>query len=57
MKIEDGKNHRFGKNKSISFNPPSSILHVSNIKEEACNYDVIEDIFKKYGNVQSVKLL
>ena len=46
---------RFRGSKSISINPPSNILHVSNLKLEICREDKITKIFGQYGNIDSIK--
>ncbi|CAD8101335.1 unnamed protein product [Paramecium primaurelia] len=49
---------RFSDGKSISFNPPSQILHLSNIKGKMCEDEFyIKDIFKGIGNVQAIKFI
>ncbi|CAD8213136.1 unnamed protein product [Paramecium octaurelia] len=49
---------RFSDGKSISFNPPSQILHLSNIKGKMCEDEsYIKEIFKGIGNVQAIKFI
>ncbi|CAD8122961.1 unnamed protein product [Paramecium sonneborni] len=49
---------RFSDGKSISFNPPSQILHLSNIKGKMCEDEsYIKDLFKGIGYVQAIKFI
>ncbi|CAD8123614.1 unnamed protein product [Paramecium sonneborni] len=49
---------RFSDGKSISFNPPSQILHLSNIKGKMCEDEqYIKDLFKGIGHVQAIKYI
>ncbi|CAD8187935.1 unnamed protein product [Paramecium pentaurelia] len=49
---------RFSETKSISFNPPSQTLHLSNIKGKMCEEDsYIKELFKGIGNVQAIKFI
>lgn len=44
-------------NKPYSINPPSQILHISGLRAEACNYEVIVNLFSSFGNIEAVKFL
>ena len=47
--------YRFRGTKSISMNPPSNTLHVSNLKLEVCKDEIIRKIFGQYGKIDSIK--
>lgn len=50
--------HRFNDGKSISFNPPSQTLHLSNIKNKLCEDEqAIRELFRNIGTVQAVKFI
>jgi len=44
MIVIDEDLQRFKSNK-MSINPPSQILHVSNLKKNACNYELLFQLF------------
>ncbi|CAD8099377.1 unnamed protein product [Paramecium primaurelia] len=49
---------RFSETKSISFNPPSQTLHLSNIKGKICEDEsYIKELFRGIGNVQAIKFI
>lgn len=48
---------RFKKTKSLSINPPSATLHISNLVKEVCKEDVIRGYFSAYGRIEAVKFL
>ncbi|CAD8114321.1 unnamed protein product [Paramecium sonneborni] len=49
---------RFSELKSISFNPPSQTLHLSNIKGKMCEEEsYIKQLFKGIGNIQAIKFI
>ncbi|CAK58872.1 unnamed protein product (macronuclear) [Paramecium tetraurelia] len=49
---------RFSESKSISINPPSQTLHLSNIKGKICEEEsYIKELFKGIGNVQAIKFI
>lgn len=48
---------RFKESKTISINPPSCVLHVSNLKKEACDYEVIGNIFSPFGKIVGLKFI
>ena len=41
--------------KKVIINPPSNILHISNLKTDACNYEIMFEILKKFGKVEAIK--
>jgi hypothetical protein len=49
------KNFRFKKNKKISINPPSAILHISNLVKEACLEKTIFTYFSAFGRIEGIK--
>jgi len=49
------KTFRFKRNKNFSINPPSRILHISNLVTNICDKYKIYNIFIKYGIVLKVK--
>lgn len=51
------KSYRFKDYKKISINPPSKVLHLSNISKESYNEKDISDIFSRFGQIRKVKLL
>lgn len=38
-------------------NPPSVILHVSNLKKESCDYEIIHGLFSKFGTVLKISFI
>lgn len=44
-------------NSKLSINPPSVVLHVSNIKRECCTSDYLRELFSEAGNVERVSVL
>jgi len=38
-------------------NPPSVILHVSNLKKESCDYEIIHSLFSKFGTVLKISFI
>lgn len=36
-------------------NPPSNTLHISNLKTDACNYEIMFDLLKQFGKVEAIK--
>lgn len=56
--VGNQRNFRFSKNKNISINPPSSVLHVSNLTKEVCkDQKTIKDYFGCIGRVEGMKFL
>lgn len=51
------KAHRFKEYKKISINPPSKVLHLSNIAREIYNQKALSEIFSEEGQVKKVRLL
>jgi hypothetical protein len=49
------KTFRFKKNKSISINPPSATLHISNLVKEACNELIFRKLFEPFGKIEAIK--
>lgn len=49
--------YRYVDQKPLLMNPPSSILHVSNIKKEFCNYEIISKVFGFYGTIKGLKFM
>ena len=45
---------RFSSTKSIAINPPSRVLHVSNLKKEACNADRLSSFFSQAATPDKV---
>lgn len=41
--------------KKLVINPPSNTLHLSNLKTDACNYEIMFEILKKYGIVEAIR--
>lgn len=50
----DNTYHRFSSTKSIAINPPSRVLHVSNLKKEACNADRLRSFFSQAATPDKV---
>jgi len=46
---------RFKNNKNMVINPPSCVLHVSNLKKEVCIMENIMNIFGSFGVIENVK--
>jgi len=56
--IGNPRNFRFSKNKNISINPPSQVLHISNLTKEVCKDSyTIKDYFGQCGKVENLKFL
>lgn len=55
--VNEEINFRFKPNSQISFNPPSQILHVSNLKAETCCEAVMGDVFSAYGKIEATKIV
>ena len=51
------KSYRFKEYKKISINPPSKVLHLSNISKEVYTEKAIADIFAPFAEVKKVRLL
>jgi hypothetical protein len=51
------KAFRFKAHKNISINPPSSVLHISNLVGEACNETLLRILFSQYGRVETIKYI
>jgi RNA recognition motif-containing protein len=52
------RNFRFNKNKNISINPPSSVLHISNLTKEVCKDNAaLKEHFALCGKVEGLKFL
>jgi len=52
------KTYRFRKANPISINPPSYVLHVSNLVKEVCQDETkLRELFGKYGNVEGLKFI
>jgi RNA recognition motif-containing protein len=51
------KSYRFKEYKKISINPPSKILHLSNIAREVFSDKALTEIFSEHATVKKVKLL
>jgi len=47
---------RFKKNKTITINPPSAALHISNLPKEACQEDVIQHHFSHFGRIETMRI-
>lgn len=56
MGVKD-KTHRYKVNKKISINPPSDILHVSNLLIQYCTDDIIKNLFAPYGTIEGIKFI
>eukprot|EP01017_Pseudomicrothorax_dubius_P028917 TRINITY_DN3475_c0_g1_i1.p1 TRINITY_DN3475_c0_g1~~TRINITY_DN3475_c0_g1_i1.p1 ORF type:complete len:409 (-),score=69.50 TRINITY_DN3475_c0_g1_i1:76-1302(-) len=50
------KTHRFRESKSISINPPSDTIHVSNLVPEACTTKLLA-LFEQYGRILNHKFI
>jgi hypothetical protein len=48
---------RFKKNKNILINPPSNVIHLSNLSKEACQEDKIREFLDGLGNIEKIKFL
>lgn len=46
----------FASNK-LSINPPSLVLHVSNLRRECCTNDYLRELFSEAGNVERVSII
>jgi hypothetical protein len=46
---------RFKKNKNILINPPSNVIHLSNLSKEACQEDKIREFLDGLGNIEKIK--
>lgn len=46
---------RFKKNKNILINPPSNVIHLSNLTKEACHEEKIQKFLEGYGNIEKIK--
>ena len=46
---------RFSIFNTISINPPSTTLHISNIKKEICNNSFIFKTFKTFGTIEKIQ--
>lgn len=56
--IGNQRTFRFNKNKNISINPPSPVLHISNLVKEACkDQSTLRSCFEQYGRVEAIKFL
>lgn len=56
--IGNPRGFRFNKNKNISINPPSSVLHLSNLVKDVCkDQSVIKQYFSKITKVEGMKFL
>jgi RNA recognition motif-containing protein len=55
--VPNSKTFRFKEYKKISINPPSKVLHLSNIAKEIYNERDITELFSKYATVKKVKLI
>lgn len=47
--------YRFKQGNALSINPPSNVLHVSNLKLEICCEEKIFEIFKEFGKIEKIK--
>ena len=55
--VPNPKSYRFKDYKKISINPPSKVLHLSNISKEIYTEKDIADVFAPLGKVRKVSLL
>ena len=56
--VGNQRTFRFNKNKNISINPPSQVLHISNLVKDACeDQSTLRSHFEKYGKVEAIKFL
>jgi hypothetical protein len=56
--VGNQRNFRFSQNKNISINPPSSVLHVSNLTKDVCkDQKAIKDHFIGVARVEGMKFL
>ena len=46
---------RFKKNKNILINPPSNVIHLSNLPKEACFDEKIRNFLEGLGNIEKIK--
>lgn len=46
---------RFKKNKNILINPPSNIIHLSNLSIDICTEENIREFFKNIGTIEKIK--
>lgn len=46
---------RFKKGKTLSLNPPSSTLHISNLVKEVCTEDIMRNTFSPYGRIEALQ--
>eukprot|EP00825_Cyclidium_porcatum_P045524 TRINITY_DN6936_c0_g2_i3.p4 TRINITY_DN6936_c0_g2~~TRINITY_DN6936_c0_g2_i3.p4 ORF type:complete len:166 (-),score=16.40 TRINITY_DN6936_c0_g2_i3:247-744(-) len=62
MLLGNPENYRFKQqtennpSQQYQFNPPSSVLHISNIKQEICTEQNIINLFSRFGELQKIKL-
>jgi len=56
--IGNPRNYRFSKIKNISINPPSSVLHISNLTKDVCKESaILKEYFGSCGKVEGLKFL
>ena len=51
------ENFRFRDMRNLCINPPSNILHVSNLRKEAYNKGKLFRLFSSWGKVENIKLI
>ncbi len=51
------KYFRFKNSNKLVINPPSSTIHVSNLKKEFCEKTNFSDIFGVFGKIEAIKLM
>ena len=47
--------NELGKAINIRINPPSEILHVSNLSPSACNQKLLFELFKDFGKIKNIQ--
>ena len=55
IKSEDS--FRFKQNNSMTINPPSNSIHISNLKKKACEYNTMLQFFSKFGDIRRIKYI
>ena len=46
---------RFKKNKNILINPPSNVIHLSNLSKEACLEEKVREFLEGVGNIEKIR--
>eukprot|EP00825_Cyclidium_porcatum_P011000 TRINITY_DN15618_c0_g1_i2.p1 TRINITY_DN15618_c0_g1~~TRINITY_DN15618_c0_g1_i2.p1 ORF type:complete len:232 (+),score=21.26 TRINITY_DN15618_c0_g1_i2:294-989(+) len=51
------KNRQQNSDQPYSINPPSQILHISNLKQEACEESLLMSLFSPFGKIHEIKII